>query len=138
MNKVSITKTETDHYTAFLKAIDSIGERVITPGDHVLIKPNLVEPADPDSGEITTHRLIEVVGRYCLDCGASRVIIGEGPSYYRSQSQLRECFTRTGVSEVAERLGIECVLFDEHKFRIFKLVPGCIPKEFRITEFAFA
>ena len=137
MAKVSITKTENDLYSAFNRVIDDIGEKLIAPGDCVLIKPNLVEPADPDSGEITTPQLIEAVARYCLDHGATRVIIGEGPSYYQPQSHLRECFTRTGVSEVAERLGIEWVLFDEHNYRKFRGVPGCIPKEFRITEFAF-
>lgn len=137
MARVSITKTESNLYTALIKAIDGIGEKPIAPGDCVLIKPNLVEPADPDSGKITTPRLIEVVSRYCLDCGAARVIIGEGPSYYQSQSSLRKCFTRTGVSDVADRLGIEWVLFDEHSYRTFQGVPGCMPEKFRITQFAF-
>jgi len=65
------------------------------------------------------------------------VIIGEGPSYYQPQSYLRECFTRTGVSEVADRLGIEWVLFDEHSYRTFKRVSDYTPDEFRVTEFAF-
>jgi uncharacterized protein (DUF362 family) len=103
----------------------------------VLIKPNLVEPAAPDSGQITNPRLVEAAARYCLDSGASRVIIGEGPSYYQAQSRLRECFTRTGISGVADRLGIEWVLFDEHRYRTFKGVSGCTPEEFRVTEFAF-
>jgi uncharacterized protein (DUF362 family) len=65
------------------------------------------------------------------------VVIGEGPGFYQPQSYLRECFTHTGVSLIAERLGIEWVLFDEHSYRTFKGVPGCTPGEFRVTEFAF-
>ncbi len=137
MAKVSITETEDDLYPALIRAIDSIGEKPVAPGDRVLIKPNLVEPANPDSGQITTPRLIEAVARYCLDRGATRVIIGEGPGYYQPQSHLRECFTRSGVSEVAARLGIEWVLFDEHSYRTCQGVPGCTPEQFRITEFAF-
>ena len=138
MTKVSLTKAGGDLYITLTKAIDDIGERLVTRGDHVLIKPNLATPSDPNSGRITSSRVIEAVARYCLDSGAGRVIIGEGPSYYQSESQLRDCFTHTGVSEVAERLGIEWVLFDEHRYRTFKKVSDCTPDEFRITEFAFA
>lgn len=138
MPRVSIVKTEDDLYEAFAKAIDVIGGKLIVPGDHVLIKPNLVMPAAPDSGEITSPKVIEAAARYCLDHGAARVIIGEGPSYYIQESCLRDCFTRTGVSELAERLGIEWVLFDEHGYRTFGGVSRDVPKEFRVTEFAFA
>jgi len=137
MARVSIAKTENDFCAAFNRAIDDIGGPLITPGDRVLIKPNLVEPAAPDSGQITNPKVIEAVARYCLDSGAARVVIGEGPGYYQPQSCLRECFTRTGVSLVADRLGIEWVLFDEHSYRTFKGVPGCTPEKFRVTEFAF-
>lgn len=137
MSKVSISKAGNDFYAAFARAINDIGERLISPGDSVLIKPNLVEPAAPDSGQITNPRVIEAVARYCLDHGAKRVVIGEGPSYYQPQSQLRECFTLTGVSRVAERLGAEWVLFDEHRYRTFKGFSEHTPDKFRVTEFVF-
>ena len=137
MVKVAIAKTENDFYTAFVRAIDGINNKLIAPGDRVLIKPNLVQPVNPDSGQITNPKVIEAVARYCLDHGATRVIIGEGPSYYQPASYLRECFTRTGVSEVADRLGIEWVLFDEHSYRTFKGVSDYTPDEFRVTEFVF-
>ncbi|MFC1864336.1 DUF362 domain-containing protein [Chloroflexota bacterium] len=137
MAKVSITKTDNDVYAALVESINNVGERLISRGDRALIKPNLVEPAAPDSGQITSPKVIEAVARYCLDYGAAQVIIGEGPSYYQPRSRLRECFTRTGVSEVANRLGIEWVLFDEHRYRTFKDISDCTPAEFRVTEFAF-
>lgn len=137
MAKVSLTKVEKDLYTVLIKAIDGIGEQLVAPGDCVLIKPNLVEPSAPDSGNITNPRVVEAVARYCLDRGAGRVIIGEGPSYYQAESRLKECFTGTGVSQVADQLGIEWVLFDEHSYRTFKGVSDCTPEEFRVTEFAF-
>ena len=137
MTRVSFAKTGNDFYGAIVGAFNDIGGRLITPGDRVLIKPNLVELATPDSGQITNPEVIEAVARYCLDSGAARVIIGEGPGYYQPQSYLKECFTGTGVSEVANRLGIEWVLFDEHRYRTFKGVSDCTPNEFRVTEFAF-
>ncbi len=138
MSKVSMVKVENDFYTAFVQGLENIGEKPAARGDCVLIKPNLYEPAAPDSGEITNPRLVEALARYCLDSGARRVIIGEGPSYYQSESNLRSCFTQTGVSEVAERLGIEWVLFDEHEYRTLKGVSKATPDEFRVTEFAFS
>ena len=137
MSNVSIVKTENDFYAAFTRALSDIGERPVTRGDHVLIKPNLYEPHAPDSGEITNPKVVEAVARYCLDAGAARVIIGEGPSYYQPESHLKECFTRPGISEVADRLGIEWVLFDEHRYRTFKGISEATPDEFKVTEFAF-
>ena len=138
MSKVSIVKVENDYHDALLRALDDLGEKPVARGDCVLIKPNLYEPRPPDSGDITNPRLVEAVARYCLDAGAGRVIIGEGPSYYQSESNLRPCFTQTGTSEVADRLGIEWVLFDEHKYRTFKGISKATPDEFRVTEYAFS
>ena len=135
--KVSLTRVDKDLYAAVIKAIDELGQQVITPGDCVLIKPNLVRSEDPESGEITHFSLIEAVAGYCLDCGAAEVIIGEGPSYYQPKSRLRDCFTSTGVSEIAHRLGVKWVIFDEHSYRTFREVSDCTPNEFRITEFVF-
>ena len=138
MSKVSIVKVENDYHDALLRALDDLGEKPVAKGDCVLIKPNLYEPKPPDSGDITNPRLVEAVARYCLDAGAGRVIIGEGPSYYQSESNLRPCFTQTGTSEVADRLGIEWVLFDEHEFRTFRNFSKATPDEFRVTEYAFS
>ncbi len=137
MAKLCITSIEKNLNEAVAGAIEKVDGKAVSRGDRVLLKPNLVEPADPESGQITTPKIVEAVARYCLDCGASKVIIGEGPSYYQPESRLRECFTRTGISEVARKLGIEWVLFDEHDYRIFKSVPGCIARDFRVTEYAF-
>ena len=137
MIKVAITRTEDDFYGAFNRAIADISNDVVNPGDRVLIKPNLVMQSDPESGQITNPHLVEAVARYCLDQGAARVIIGEGPSYYQPESSLRECFTRSGISAVADRLGIEWVLFDEHDYRVYRNISNYTPNEFRVTEFAF-
>ncbi len=137
MVKVSLTKVENDLYTSVGSAVRDIGGQIVMPGDCVLIKPNLVEPAAAGSGTITNPRLIEAVARYCLERRAARVIIGEGPTYYQPESRLKECFTTTGVSELAGRLGVEWVLFDEYGYRTFSGVSSSTPEKFRLTEFAF-
>ena len=135
--RVSLVKGDQNLHAAFGEAIRELGTKIVARGDRVLIKPNLVQPRSPGSGEITNVAVIEAVARYCLDAGASRVVIGEGPTYYQSESRLRDCFTETGVAPMTRRLGIEWVLFDEHRYRTFRGVPGVTPREFRITEFAF-
>jgi uncharacterized protein (DUF362 family) len=137
MAKVVITRADGDLDTAVTKAIYDLGEQVIAPGDCVLIKPNLVHTMSYSDNDMTSPGVIKAVARYCIDQGAGRVIIGEGPGYYQPKSRLRECFTRTGVTKIAEELGIEWVLFDEHSYRTFKDISDCTPEEFRVTEYAF-
>ena len=83
MSRVSIVKKRESVYATFVKAIEELDVQPVVSGDCVLIKPNLVQSAAPDSGQITSPQVLEAIGRYCLDAGARRVIIGEGPSYYQ-------------------------------------------------------
>ena len=137
MAKVVITRADEDLYTAVTKAVHDLGEPVVAPGDCVLIKPNLVHTMALSDNDMTSPGVIEAVARCCLDWGAARVIIGEGPGYYQPKSRLKECFTRTGVSKIAERLGIEWVLFDDYSYQTFREIADCTPEKFRVTEYAF-
>ena len=107
--------------------------KLISPGDTILIKPNLVEPRPYTSGETTNPQLVEAVVNWCYHQQAASVAIGEGPSYFQPESDLIECFTVTGMTQVAERTGARWILFDQYHF-----VP--LPKPlhiFSVTKFAF-
>jgi uncharacterized protein (DUF362 family) len=107
--------------------------KLISGGDSVLIKPNLVEPRPYTSGETTNPHLVEAVVNWCYHQGAASVNIGEGPSYFQSESDLIECFTVTGMIEVAERNKARWILFDQHPF-----VPLPNPLSmFSVSTFAF-
>jgi len=107
--------------------------RLISPGDTVLIKPNLVEPLPYTSGETTNPQIVEAVVNWCYHQQAASVAIGEGPSYFQPDSDLVECFTVTGMTQVAERTGARWILFDEHPF-----VPLPEPlTHFSVSKFAF-
>ena len=75
MAKVSLVKTEDDFYAAFAKAISEIDGQLIGRGDRVLIKPNLVMPAVPDSGEITSRlsRQLPVIASILVQLVSSSV-----------------------------------------------------------------
>jgi len=58
--------------------MDVVGGKAIEPGERVLIKPNLLLPAGPDSG-ITSHPLIvKAVAAYVLEKGA-RPLVADSP-----------------------------------------------------------
>jgi len=90
--------------------------KLISGGDSVLIKPNLVEPLPYTSGETTNPQIVEAVVNWCYSQRAASVAIGEGPSYFQPDSDLIECFTATGMTQVAERTGARWILFDRHSF----------------------
>lgn len=136
MSKVSVVKLKDDLEKGVALALEKAGF-VGLSGKKVLVKPNLVEPRSPESGDITNPRVIEAIIKYCYEKGAQEVIVGDGPSYYQSETKLKDCFTRTGVSRVAEKLGARWVVFDDYSYRTFKNFSTYTPAEFRVSEFVF-
>ncbi len=136
MSIVAISHLGSKLYDSLSRAIDNIGGFSVS-GNTILIKPNLVLPVSYQTGEITNPYLVEAMAQWCFDHGARKVIIGEGPGYYQPESQFVDCFTKTGIKEVAERTGAQWVLFDGHPFRTFHNVSDVTPDQFRITRFVF-
>jgi len=135
--KVSVVRIKKDLYEGVASVIEKLGGIEVTD-KRVLIKPNLVEPRSPKSGDITNPDVVEAIIRYCKNKGAKEIIIGEGPSYYQSETRLRECFTKTGISKVAERYGVQWFVFDDYPYRSFSNFSPYTPSEFRVSEFIFS
>ncbi len=106
-------------------------------GASVLIKPNLVEPEHYTSGQTTNPALVEAIIQWCRLQGATQIAIGEGPSYFQPQASLRDCFTETGIADVAKRHNVPWILFDEGPFRTFYDYSPRTPKRFSVSEHAF-
>ena len=108
--------------------------RTISPGQKVLLKPNLVEPVPYTSGQTTNPALVGAMIQWCRAQGAKEVVVGEGPSYFQSEDDLVECFTLTGMAEAAEENGARWLLFDEYRF-----TPLPAPLNiFSVSTFAFS
>lgn len=62
------------------KAIELIGgmERFVRADDVVLIKPNLVNTFDGNSGNVTHFSFIEPIVKACFIAGARKIFVGEG------------------------------------------------------------
>jgi uncharacterized protein (DUF362 family) len=137
MVKIAVEKVGEDLHDALIKAINALDDAHLSPHDRVLIKPNIVEPVRPQSGNITNPHLVDAIIRWCKDRGVREIVIGEGPSYYVSEARLLSCFTQTGYSDVAERHGIDWVLFDHSPHVLYEDRGPRLPREFGVSRFAF-
>jgi uncharacterized protein (DUF362 family) len=98
---------------AVKQAIELIGgiKKVVQPEDVVLIKPNLVNSYDGESGNVTHFSLIEPLIEACHLCGASRIFVGDGSADVDTAA----AFTTSGIKRVIDRVrhkGISVELVD--------------------------
>ena len=114
MGDVSIVRVcDGDVEHAVRQAVGLVnGLAVIKPGDTVLVKPNLVKPSQSGSGIITDARVTEAAAKLALECGAGKVIIGEGSSVgYDLPGQVDSltAMETSGTADVARLLGLEMI-----------------------------
>jgi uncharacterized protein (DUF362 family) len=83
-------------------------KQTIGRGDRVLVKPNFNSP-DPFPAS-TDLAFLQVVIEFILEAGA-KVIIGESAGAVWRPT--RKVFNQLGVSELARRLGVELIAFDD-------------------------
>jgi len=79
----------------------------ISPGDRVLLKPNLLVGRTPEKCVNTHPALVKAVGQLVLAAGAQPVI-GDSPQMGSALKVAEKC----GIAEVARELGIEIVEFE--------------------------
>ena len=78
----------------------------VSPGDRVLLKPNLLAPMSPDA-PVTTHReVVRAVAIEVMEAGAVP-LIGDSPAV----GSLAAVLKKSGIMQVVEELGLEVVPF---------------------------
>ena len=77
----------------------------ISPGDVVLIKPNVGFDRSPHLGATTHPEVLRGVIRLCKEAGARRVLVADNPI-----EAPEACFARSGISDVVRAEGAELVL----------------------------
>ena len=117
MSKVSIIKnqgtpTDREVYEMVKKSIDLLGgiESIITKGDTVALKPNVVTGELSGPGVTTDKRIVEALIKLCRDAGAGRILIVEGAGYFTETSKALEL---SGYVALAEKYGTEIVDVDK-------------------------
>lgn len=110
---VSIVGCEDYLYEKVLKKVEEglalIGglSSFISPGDRVLLKPNLLIGRAPEKCVNTHPAVVKAVAQLVLEAGAQPVI-GDSPQMGSALKVAEKC----GIGEVARELGIEIVEFE--------------------------
>lgn len=96
---------------AVQKAIKLIGgiESVVSSGDSILIKPNLVTAMPPEGGMTTDPLVVQAVIELCKSMNPSSLVIAEGSSTVDTHVAFKKC----GYSEFASKYDIELVDLNE-------------------------
>lgn len=95
------------------QAVAAIGgfERLVEPGDTILVKPNF-NTADPPPGSSDPHFVKSVI-ELLYEHGAGQVVLGESSTFMLST---RDTLRQTGMLQMAEEAGAEVVIFDEDEW----------------------
>lgn len=122
-----------DVCTAVRRSIDLIGGigAFASPGQTVLVKPNLLAGSPPETC-VTTHPAVVYAVAECLRDHGCRVIIGDSPGAgmpYR-EATLRRAYAASGYDRVAEELGVGLNLDTGHE--IVSFPKGQVMKRFSI------
>ncbi len=86
-------------------------DKFISPGDVVLLKPNVAFDRPPEMGATTSPAVLTAVANEVRRCGAKRILIADNPI-----NQPEGCFAKSGITEVARATGCEIVLPTPDRF----------------------
>ncbi len=100
------------------QALAALGgmETFISPGDIVVLKPNVGWDRVPQQAANTNPDLVKTVAELCFNAGAKKVIVTDV-----SCNDPRRCFRRSGIARAAESIGAEVLLPEERKFKDYRL-----------------
>jgi uncharacterized protein (DUF362 family)/NAD-dependent dihydropyrimidine dehydrogenase PreA subunit len=120
-------------FGAVKQAIDLVGgiDRFVSPGQTVLVKPNLLQGQEPEKCVTTHPAVVAAVARILKEHGC-RVVIGDSPGagIVYSEGNLRKAYARAGYEEVAEDLGVD--LNYSTDYRTVPNPDGTVMKQFSI------
>jgi len=140
MNKpqVSVARCQKIHdYLSVRKAVkeslDLIGglDSLVSPGDRVLVKPNLIAPYHYTTGATTNPHVIRVLCELAKEAGARKVSIAEGSGV---GSKTEEVFTVTGLKEISARIGVDLINLKKTKTVYMGIPNGKVFRRLKIPE----
>lgn len=99
----------------------------VSPGEQILLKPNLLVPSAPDNAVTTHPAVFRSVARALQGAGAV-LTYGDSPGVGSTALAARRC----GLAEVAEELGVPLVAFD--KGREVAFPAGVVYKQFVVAD----
>ena len=82
-------------------------ERFVKPGERILLKPNLLRAAPPESAVCTHPAVVEAVARLVAEAGGTAVIADSPGGTLQREGVLRALYEKTGMAAAAARAGAE-------------------------------
>lgn len=116
---------------AIARGIDLLGgwESFMKPSEKILLKPNLLNRADPDRAVTTHPAVFEAVARNLREKGFHQLSYGDSPGHPGSVEKTAEI---CGMKEVADRL--EIPLADFTRSQTVEFVRGRTSRKFEISQ----
>jgi uncharacterized protein (DUF362 family)/Pyruvate/2-oxoacid:ferredoxin oxidoreductase delta subunit len=107
-----LVKTSTYHEQRLRPLLFEMLERLdggrIGRTDRVLLKPNLLSPAEPQDAVLTHPQIVRIVVQYCLEKGA-HVQLSDSPAIGSFEKILRV----SGIADAIRGLGVVCKPFED-------------------------
>ena len=82
-------------------------ERFVKPGERILLKPNLLRAAPPESAICTHPAVVEAVARLVREAGGTPVICDSPGGALHKEGVLRGLYEKTGMAAAAAAAGAE-------------------------------
>lgn len=107
-----------------IKGFDFIGKPEVKD-KRVLLKPNLLMPAEPHYAVTTHPTIVEAVGEVLLEFGAKEILVGDSPG--NALSNIDNLYRRTGMFTLAEKIGFRLVNFSKEGIVEVENPGGTVP-----------
>ncbi len=118
------TGKNTNYKNLVIDVMDKLGgmKAFVSPGDVVVVKPNLAWDSTPALGADTHPVVAKTVVELCLDAGAKRVMI-----FDRTAHDARRAYKSSGVQDAINEIKdskVELSFVEKHKFVDVKITNG--------------
>jgi uncharacterized protein (DUF362 family) len=125
----------TDPEKAVARAIALAGgiQRFVSPGDIIVVKPNIGFNSPPSVRATTDPAVVRAVVHLCFQALAAKVYV-----FDRSTTSTRLAYVTSGIAKAAEEAGAKVFNVDEVNDRMYKKVPvkdGYVLKETLVNRY---
>jgi uncharacterized protein (DUF362 family) len=104
-----------------LKVMELLGgmEKFVSPGDIVVVKPNIGWDRNPGQAANTNPEVVAEIVKICLECGAKKVKV-----FDRSCNTASRCYENSGIKKAASEAGAEVSYVVDTGFSQMKFPQG--------------
>jgi len=105
------------NYSAMTRQlVDSVGGmgKFVSPGDRVVIKPNIGWDRNVDQGANTHPLIVSTLASLALEAGAAKVLV-----FDRTCNEERRCYQNSGIKPILDKMKdkrVQCSYVDDRKF----------------------